>query len=132
MSEYRVAEEVPAVTAGAEHAKRRPRAVRAVAGWRRVLGTVAGLLFVASVVKELRTPREQRTWHGVVLGFVPYDLRPPTPKRFQESWWNPASHQLFTSRVFGVGWSLNLHEAWSRLRTAAGAATRDEPTPAAA
>ena len=28
-------------------------------------------LVVAAVVKELRTPSEERTWHGVVAGFVP-------------------------------------------------------------
>jgi hypothetical protein len=76
---------------------------------------------VASVVKELRTPKAQRTWHGVVLGFVPYDLRPPTPRRIKESVWNPASHSLFIPRVMGVGWNLNLHEVWVRLLALRGA-----------
>ena len=37
-------------------------------------------LLAASVVRELRMPKEQRTWHGVVFGKVPYDLRLPTPE----------------------------------------------------
>ena len=35
-------------------------------------------LVVAAVVKELRLPQDQRTWHGSLAGFVPYDLRMPT------------------------------------------------------
>ena len=131
MSEHRIAEETRP-TAGGARRKQQPRPVRALAGWRRILSILAGLLLVASIVKELRTPKEQRTWHGVVLGFVPYDLRPPTLRRIQESLWNPASHQLFPGRVFGVGWSLNLHEAWVRLREAIGAATPGVSAPSVA
>ena len=106
-----------------------PFDLRTLAGWRRLLGTVAGLLLVASVVQEVRTPREQRTWHGLLLGFVPYDLRPPTLRRLKDLLWNPASHRLFTGRVCGVGWSVNLHEAWLRLRAAAGGAAPAAATP---
>ena len=68
---------------------------------------MAGLL-LAAVVKELRTPAAQRTWHGTVAGFVPYDLRPPTLERFRERVWNPESEHLVSPHVFGVGWTLNL------------------------
>ena len=68
---------------------------------------MAGLLLVA-VVKELRMPAAQRTWHGTVAGFVPYDLRPPTLERFRERVWNPESEHLVSPHVFGVGWTLNL------------------------
>jgi len=65
-------------------------------------------LVAAAVVKELRTPPERRTWHGVVAGFVPYDLRPPTVARFRERVWAPEDEHLVNPRAFGVGWTLNV------------------------
>ena len=59
-----------------------------------------------AVVKELRTPAEERQWHGS-LGFVPYDLRMPTFARFKERVWNPDSVHVINPRVFGVGWTVN-------------------------
>lgn len=76
-------------------------------GLQRLLSTIAMLLFVAAVVRELRTPAEDRTWHGQI-GFVPYDLRPPNLTRLREAWWNPDDPRLFTPRAFGVGWAVNL------------------------
>jgi hypothetical protein len=75
----------------------RPKAIRVV--------TLA--LVVAAVVKELRTPAAERTWHGVVAGFVPYDLRRPTLARLRERMWNPEAEHLLSPRAFGVGWTLN-------------------------
>jgi hypothetical protein len=60
----------------------------------------------AAVAKELRMPRDERTWHGAVAGFVPYDFRRPTARRMRERWWNPEAPYL-TPRMFGVGWDLN-------------------------
>lgn len=74
----------------------------------RLLGyTVAGFT-VAAVLQELRKPANERTWHGQVLGVVPYDFRVPTLDRVRGSWWAPDKPQIFTPRVFGVGWDLNL------------------------
>ncbi len=67
------------------------------------LGAVAGAIY-----QELRQPPEQRTWHGRLLGFVPYDFRIPTPGRVVSAWWNPRSTQVIGEPVFGVGWSVNL------------------------
>lgn len=64
-------------------------------------------LAVAAVVKELRTPAEDRQWHGS-LGFVPYDLRPPTFARIKQRMWNPDEDRVISPRVFGVGWTVNL------------------------
>ncbi len=64
-------------------------------------------LAVAAVVKELRTPQEQRTWNGKVASVVPYDFRMPTIERAKERLWNPESEKLIGPRVFGVGWSPN-------------------------
>ena len=98
----------------------------AFAGLRRGIGVLAGTLFVASLVKELRTPKEQRTWHGMILGFVPYDLRLPTPARLKEVYWNTDSHRLIGGRLFGVGWTVNFYEVVARVRGLLGSA----PAPA--
>lgn len=65
-------------------------------------------LAVAAVVKELRTPSAERTWNGVVAGFVPYDFRPPTLARVRERVWAPENPHLVGPHVFGVGWTLNV------------------------
>ena len=41
-----------------------------------VLAAVGGAIYT-----ELRKPPEQRTWHGKLLGVVPYDFRLPTHGR---------------------------------------------------
>lgn len=69
------------------------------------------VLVVAAVVTELRKPEEDRTWHGRVGGVVPYDFRPPTWDKIRNAYWNPGSDELFSDRVFGVGWAVNLHRA---------------------
>lgn len=68
-------------------------------------------LVVAAVATELAKPAEERTWEGQVLGLVPYDFRPPTWQRIRDAYWNPHSERLFSDRVFGVGWAINLHQA---------------------
>src|SRR5579859_4223392 len=72
--------------------------------------TVFGLV-VAAVATELVKPEEERTWHGKVFGAVPYDFRPPTWRRIRDAYWNPSSDRLFSDRVFGVGWAVNLYRA---------------------
>lgn len=71
------------------------------------VGLVGLCLVAAAVVKELRTPSGLRTWQGELFGFVPYDLRRPTPSRIRDSLWQPGSDQIFLPRSFGVGWSVN-------------------------
>ncbi len=78
---------------------------------------VVGLL-VAAVATELSKPEEERTWHGMVWGVVPYDLRPPTWERIRLAYWNPDSERLFSDRVFGVGWAVNLYQAKRLLESA--------------
>ena len=68
-------------------------------------------LVVAAVATELSKPEPDRTWEGRVLGVVPYDFRPPTWDRIRDAYWNPRSDRLFSDRVFGVGWAVNLHQA---------------------
>jgi uncharacterized membrane protein len=72
-------------------------------------------LLVAAVVQEASKPHADRTWHGRVFGFVPYDFSPPTWGRIRRAYWNPEDGRLFTDRVMGVGWAINLHRARALL-----------------
>ncbi|ROS27869.1 DUF5808 domain-containing protein [Cellulomonas sp. PhB150] len=85
----------------AKHAKG-PRDIQ------RLIRLVTLGLAVAAVVKEVRTPADEREWHGTVVGFVPYDFRIPTVARLKERLWDPESSHVINPRVFGVGWTVNL------------------------
>jgi hypothetical protein len=85
---------------------------------RRTIRFAAVALVVAAVATELAKPEAERTWQGRVFGLVPYDFRPPTWERIRSAYWNPASDRLFSDRVFGVGWALNLHQAKVLLESA--------------
>jgi hypothetical protein len=78
---------------------------------RRLARFTAFGLVVAAVATELSKPESDRTWEGRVLGVVPYDFRPPTWQRIRDAYWNPSSDRLFSDRVFGVGWAVNLYRA---------------------
>ncbi len=72
-------------------------------------------LLVAAVAQEAAKPRAERTWRGRVLGMVPYDFTLPTWDRVRRAYWNPEDERLFTERVVGVGWAINLHRARALL-----------------
>jgi hypothetical protein len=84
----------------------------------RLLGFV---LLTASVVRELRLPEAKRTWHGVVFGRVPYDLRPPTFGRLKKALWNPRNPRVLVPTALGVGWTVNLAALRKRLPGASAA-----------
>jgi hypothetical protein len=75
--------------------------------FRKLVTLVSLGLLAAALVKELRTPKGEREWHGS-LGPVPYDLRPPTPARLKAAYWNPDDPRLFPPRPAGVGWAVNV------------------------
>jgi hypothetical protein len=77
-------------------------------GFANVVRLVKFGLVVAAVAKELSTPEDERTWNGVVAGFVPYDFRMPTVARIRERVWDPQAEHLISPHVFGVGWTLNV------------------------
>jgi len=85
--------------------------MRSLRGIRRLVRVVTLGLVVAAVATELSKPAAERTWQGKVFGAVPYDFRPPTWQRIREAYWNPESDRLFSDRVFGVGWAINLYQA---------------------
>lgn len=80
------------------------------------LKLLAAALVIAAVIKELRQPKDKRTWHGALVGFVPYDLRMPTVDRIKSTFWNPDG-PIITDRAFGVGWTLNLGAIVAKVRS---------------
>jgi hypothetical protein len=80
------------------------------------LKLLAAVLVIASVIKELRLPKEDRTWHGTLGGFVPYDFRMITVDRIKATFWNPDG-AIIVGRPFGVGWTLNLGALVAKVRS---------------
>jgi hypothetical protein len=98
-------------------------------GLRRLVNLIAIGLLVTAVAQEAAKPRSQRTWRGRVLGVVPYDFTPPTWDRVRRAYWNPQDERLFTDRVLGVGWAINLHRARVLLQGLFGRLVRDDDQP---
>src|SRR2546430_13077910 len=92
--------------------------MRSLRRMRRLVRFLTLGLVVAAVATELTKPAAERTWQGRVFGLVPYDFRPPTWKRIRDAYWNPESDRLFSDRVFGVGWAVNLYRAKTLMEDA--------------
>jgi Family of unknown function (DUF5808) len=60
-------------------------------------------------------PKQQRTWHGLVFGKLPYDLRPPTFQGLKSVLWNPQNSHVVVPTAFGVGWTVNFAALRARL-----------------
>lgn len=91
--------------------------------WRLALAIIG----VIAIIQELRKPSDERTWHGKVADFVPYDFRMPTMERLRSTYWNPEGSVL-PAKVFGVGWALNLG-ALTRMARDRGARGDANPQP---
>jgi hypothetical protein len=74
---------------------------------RNIWRLAVAIIGVIAIVQELRKPADERTWHGDVAGFVPYDFRRPTMERVRTTYWNPEG-PVISGKVFGVGWAPNL------------------------
>jgi hypothetical protein len=98
-------------------------------GLRRLIGMAAMAAAVAAVTKELRRPASERTWHGEVAGFVPYDFRAPTMDRVKERLWSPDDPRVFKPQVFGVGWTVNLGRLLSLAQDQLAGSGRVPPPP---
>jgi hypothetical protein len=85
------------------------------------LRLLAFALLIAAVIKELRLPKDQRTWHGSLFGFVPYDFRMPTFDKIKNTFWNPQG-KLIVNRAFGVGWTVNAGAIVAKVRSSSSAA----------
>jgi hypothetical protein len=71
--------------------------------------------FALTAVALVDAVRKRRA-HGDVLGFVPYDFRPPTAKRVRRRLWRPDDERVLMPTVFGVGWAPNLGRIARLLR----------------
>lgn len=60
-----------------------------------------------AVEEQLRRPPAERTWHGHLWDFIPYDFRVPSLDQALRSFWDPESSQILKDKTFGVGWDLN-------------------------
>lgn len=69
---------------------------------------------IGAVYQELRKPPAERTWHGKVAGAIPYDFRVPTIDRIR-AYWDPENDQVFSEKVIGVGWAVNIPTAVRKL-----------------
>ncbi len=74
---------------------------------RRLLQLAILFVLVQAIREQLNRPPEERTWAGRV-GPIPYDFRVPNLDRLQSAYWNPDSQQLFSDRVLGIGWAVNI------------------------
>ncbi|MGH8911996.1 MAG: DUF5808 domain-containing protein [Acidimicrobiia bacterium] len=83
--------------------KKKKKASAITYAWRIALAIIGAV----AIVQELRKPSDERTWHGKVADFVPYDFRMPTIERLRSTYWNPGG-SIVPGKVFGVGWALNL------------------------
>lgn len=81
----------------------------------KLVRTLAWMALVAAIYQELRRPPEERTWHGRVAGVIPYDFRVPTVEKFREAYWAPESEQVFSDKVVGVGWAVNIPTAARKI-----------------
>lgn len=81
----------------------------------RAIRTLAWMALVAAIYQELRRPPEERTWHGKVAGAIPYDFRVPTFDRLRKAYWDPSSDRIFSDKVVGVGWAVNVPTAARKL-----------------
>jgi hypothetical protein len=81
----------------------------------KLIRTLAWMAFAAAIYQELRKPPEARAWNGKVAGVVPYDFRLPTLDRLREAYWDPDNEQVFSEKVFGVGWAVNIPVAARKL-----------------
>jgi hypothetical protein len=84
---------------------------------RGVWSLILAMIGIVAVVQELRKPAEERTWHGKVGDFIPYDFRMPTMARVRDTYWNPEG-SIISSKAFGVGWAPNLGALTRMFRSA--------------
>lgn len=98
-------------------------------GW--LLRTAVLAAIAGAVYSELRKPAPERTWHGKLLGFLPYDFRIPSLDDVRRAYWNPRSPKVFTDRPLGVGWGVNIPTALRRIGITGARSSRKRSTPTA-
>ena len=85
-----------------------------------LIRTLALAALAGAIYTELRKPPERRTWHGKLLGLVPYDFRRPSLDDLRRAYWNPRGQKVFTDRPLGVGWAVNVPVLLRRIGVTGG------------
>jgi hypothetical protein len=73
-------------------------------------------LLIAALGQELEKPPEERRWHGLACGRVPYDFRAPSLERLMNRYWNRYDTRILMPTLFGVGWAINFRQLLERAR----------------
>jgi hypothetical protein len=76
-----------------------------------LLTVLAGIVY-SEVRKVPGAPR----FRGKALGFIPYDIRPPSLAKIPGTYWDPHEPRIFTGRVSGIGWSINFAALVERMK----------------
>jgi hypothetical protein len=84
-------------------------------GLRGVAAAIGIAAAVTAVATELSKPAAERAWHGELHLSVPYDFRPPTPRRLRDSVWRPGDPRIMVPTAFGVGWTINVAALAARV-----------------
>ena len=80
---------------------------------RRTMSLWPTAVMIFTIVATVHAYRTKRS-HGRCYN-VPFEFSTPTIERAKNRVWNPNDRRLFNPNIFGVGWTLNLHEAARRL-----------------
>ena len=72
--------------------------------------TAVMIFTIVAAVHAYRTKQSHGRYYN-----VPFEFRIPTIERAKNRVWNPNDRRLFNPNIFGVGWTLNFHEAARRL-----------------
>jgi hypothetical protein len=88
---------------------------REIADLGAVIRNLALIAVGVAIYTELRKPPAERTWHGKLGGFVPYEFRMPSVESLRLAYWNPRSQKVFTDRPLGVGWAINVPTLLRRI-----------------
>ena len=74
--------------------------------------TKAALILFAAATAVYAVGTRQS--HGRFMG-VPFDWRVPDFATVRKRVWNASDDRLFSPTIFGIGWTLNVHQALVRL-----------------
>lgn len=64
-------------------------------------------LTATAIAIELAKPKEERTWQGYLLDYIPYDFTLPDGEELKKRVWNPDG-PLLSPHFMGIGWTPNL------------------------
>ena len=81
-------------------------------GLNRLIQFLGLVVMAVAIYQEMQKPADERTWHGKVADFFPYDFRVPSMERVQSRLWDPDNPSVVVPTIFGVGWTLNFAQLY--------------------